>query len=435
MDRIALVNLGCPKNQIDAETMLGLMAEKGYQLTSRPETADIIVVNTCSFIDKARQESIDQILTMAEYKKTGRCRQLLVTGCLAQMHHEDLAKEIPEVDGFLGTGSVDKVLELIGGKKAIISSPEMYDGLAETRRLFSTYPYGYLKIAEGCNNCCSYCVIPQLRGPLRSKEPGQVLTEARLMAAKGIREIILIAQDTSQYGLDIYGKSLLPRLLLDLEEIPGIDWIRLLYCYPDHITDELIDVFAASTKLCRYLDIPLQHSHPAILRSMGRMRSEGGARELIEKLRQRVPGIALRTTFIVGYPGETQEHFQHLLDFVRWAKFDHLGAFAYSRETGTRAAAMRAHVPDRTKNSRYHQLMTLQQQIVLGRNRQLLGRKYHVLIDSVRNGLAYGRSYREAPEIDSNIIFPVIANTAGDFVQIKCSGCDGYDLMGEIDNG
>lgn len=435
MDSIAIVSLGCPKNQIDAETMSGLLAEKGYQLTPSPETADIIVVNTCSFIDKARQESIEQILTMAEYKKTGRCRLLLVTGCLAQMHHEDLAKEIPEVDGFLGTGSVDKILELIEGKKAVISSPEMYDGLAETRRLFSTYPYGYLKIAEGCNNWCSYCVIPQLRGRLRSKERRQILTEARLLAAKGIREIILIAQDTSQYGLDIYGKSMLPELLLELEEVPGIHWIRLLYCYPDHITDELIDVFAASAKLCPYLDIPLQHSHPAILRSMGRKRSEEGARELIEKLRQRVPGIALRTTFIVGYPGETQEQFQDLLDFVRWAKFDHLGAFTYSREAGTRAAAMKAQVSAATKNRRYHQLMSLQQQIVLERNRQLLGRKFTVLIDSVQSGLAYGRSYREAPEIDSNIIIPAIATKPGEFVQIRCTGCDGYDLMGEIDNG
>ncbi len=434
MDRIAVVNLGCPKNQIDAETMSGLLAEKGYQLTGRPETADIIVVNTCSFIDKARQESIDQILAMAEYKKRGRCRQLLVTGCLAQMHHKELAKELPEVDGFLGTGSVDKIVELLEGKRAIISSPEMYDGLAETRRLLSTYPYGYLKIAEGCNNWCSYCLIPQLRGRLRSKERSQVLTEARLLVEKGIREIILIAQDTSQYGLDINGKSQLPELLLDLEKIPGINWIRLLYCYPDHITDELIDVFAASAKLCRYLDIPLQHSHPAILRSMGRKHSGEGARELIQKLRQRVPGIVLRTTFIVGYPGETPEHFQNLLDFVRWAEFDHLGAFIYSQEEGTRAAAIKAQVPARIKNSRYHQLMALQQQIVLERNQQLLGRKFTVLIDSVQSGLAYGRSYREAPEIDSNIIFPAIANKIGDFVRIRCTSCDGYDLLGEIDN-
>lgn len=435
MDRVAVVNLGCPKNQIDAETMSGLLIEKGYQLTRRPETADIIVVNTCGFIDKARQESIEQILAMAELKKNGRCRQLLVTGCLVQRHYDELARELPEVDGFLGTGSVDQILKLLKGKNAIIPAPEMYDGRAEANRLLSTFPYGYLKIAEGCNNRCSYCIIPQLRGALRSKERSQIIAEAQKMAAGGIKEVILIAQDTSQYGLDINGQSQLPELLRDLENISGIQWIRLLYCYPDHITDELIDVFAHSTKLCRYLDIPLQHSHPSILHSMGRQHSPERTRELILKLRQRVPGIALRTTFIVGYPGETQEHFQDLLDFVRWAEFDHLGAFTYSREEGTRAAALKAQVPARIKNSRYHQLMTLQQQIVLQRNQQLRGSKFTALIDSVRGGRAYARSYREAPDIDSNIIFPATAYQTGEFVIVRCTGYDGYDLLGEIDNG
>jgi ribosomal protein S12 methylthiotransferase len=435
MDKVAVVNLGCPKNQIDAETMSGLLMENGFQLTRRPETADIIVVNTCGFIDKARQESIEQILAMAEHKKNGHCRQLLVTGCLVQRHYNELARELPEVDGFLGTGSVDKIIALLEGKHSIIAAPEKYDGLAEVKRQFSTFPYGYLKIAEGCNNRCSYCIIPQLRGSLRSKERSQIIAEAKSMAASGIKEIILVAQDTSQYGLDIKGKSLLPELLRDLDSLSGIQWIRLLYCYPDHITDELIDVIAHSTKLCRYLDIPLQHSHPSILQSMGRQHSPERTRELIQKLRQRVPGIALRTTFIVGYPGETQEHFQDLLDFVRWAEFDHLGAFTYSREEGTRAANLKTQVPARIKNSRYHQLMTLQQQIVLKCNQQLQGSKFTALIDSVRGGEAYARSYREAPEIDSNIIIPATACKTGEFVTVKCTGYDGYDLLGEIDNG
>lgn len=435
MDRVAVVNLGCPKNQIDAETMSGLLIEKGYQLTHRPETADIIVVNTCGFIDKARQESIEQILAMAEHKKNGRCRRLLVTGCLVQRHYNQLARELPEVDGFLGTGGVDKIIELLGGQNVIVPAPEMYDGRAEANRRLSTFPYGYLKIAEGCNNRCSYCIIPQLRGALRSKDRSQIIAEAQKMVAGGIKEVILIAQDTSQYGLDLKGTSKLSELLRDLESISGISWIRLLYCYPDHITDDLIDVFAHSTKLCRYLDIPLQHSHPSILRSMGRQHSPERTRELIQKLRQRVPGIALRTTFIVGYPGETQEHFQDLLDFVRWAEFDHLGAFTYSREEGTRAAALKAQVPARIKNSRYHQLMTLQQQIVLKRNQQLRGSKFTALIDSVRRGEAYARSYREAPDIDSNIIFPATAYKTGEFVTVKCTGYNGYDLLGEIDNG
>ncbi len=434
MDRIAIVNMGCPKNQIDSETMSGLLAEEGYQLTPHPESADIIVVNTCSFIDEARQESIDQILTMAKYKKTGCCRQLLVTGCLAQMHHQELAQEIPEVDGFLGTGSVDKILEVIKGEGALISPPEQYDGRAETRRLLSTYPFGYLKIAEGCSNHCSYCVIPKLRGPLRSKELNQILSEARWLVQRGVKEIILIAQDTSQYGLDIGGISLLPQLLRELEEIPGLQWMRLLYCYPDNITDELIDVIAASNKLCKYLDIPLQHSHPSILSSMGR-RGRGEARELIDKLRCRIPDISLRTTFIVGYPGETQEHFHHLLDFIRWAEFDHLGAFTYSQEEATRAGAMKNQVAPAIKKNRYHQLMTAQQQIVRNRNQKLIGSKYDVLVDTISQGLAYGRSYREAPEIDSNIIFPAMSVEVGDFVSVRCTSFDGYDLMGEIDNG
>lgn len=433
MQRIAVVNLGCPKNQIDSETMSGLLAEQGYQLVSRPEIAEIIIVNTCSFIHDARQESIDQVLAMAELKKTGSCRQLLVAGCLAQMHHRELVEEIPEVDGFLGTGSVDKILEVIAGKKELILPPEQYDGLAETRRLLSTYPWGYLKIAEGCSRRCSYCVIPRLRGPLRSKGMEQILVEARWLVQMGIKEIILIAQDTSQYGLDIAGRSLLPNLLVELEKIPGIHWIRLLYCYPDHITDELIDVMAASGKLCKYLDIPLQHSHPAILGSMGR---KGGIelRELIDKLRHRIPGIALRTTFMVGYPGETREHFQHLLDFVRWAEFDHLGSFPYSREAGTRAGAMKGHVPPFIKKRRYRKLMTVQQQIVHKRNAKLTGTKFKVLVDSVSGGTAYGRSYREAPEIDSNIIFPAMSVKVGDFVSVRCTGFNGYDLLGEIDN-
>lgn len=433
MEKVAVVSLGCPKNQIDSETMSGLLAEEGYQLTTRPEIADIIVVNTCSFIHDARQESIDQVLAMAEYKKTGNCRQLLVAGCLAQMHHRELAEEIPEVDAFIGTGSVDKILEAIKGAKEIILPPENYDGRAEAKRLLSTYPYGYLKIAEGCSHHCSYCVIPRLRGPLRSKDMEQILAEAHWVVQRGVREIVLIAQDTSQYGLDIAGTSLLPKLLLELEKVPGIHWIRLLYCYPDHITDELIDALATTSKVCKYLDIPLQHSHPAILRSMGR-RGRGEAGDLIDKLRRRVPGIALRTTFIVGYPGETREHFQHLLDFVRWAEFDHLGCFTYSQEAGTRAGAMKEQVSPLIKKRRYHKLMTAQQQIVHRRNQELMGRKFEVLVDSIREGLAYGRSYREAPEIDSNIIFPAMSVKVGDFVPVKCTGFDGYDLMGESEN-
>ena len=435
MANVAVVNLGCPKNQIDAETMLGLLLEQGYQITHRPEQADIIIVNTCGFIDKARKESIEQILTVAKHKETGQCRQLIVTGCLSQRYYNELNEELPEVDAFLGTGNVDKILDVISSNKSMIGKPEIYDGMAESRRKFSTYPYGYLKIAEGCNNHCSYCIIPQLRGPLRSKNRNQIFAEAQRMVQGGLKELILIAQDTSQYGVDHGGRSDLAGLLKDLEQIPGIDWIRLLYCYPDHITDELIDTLAESTKICGYLDVPLQHSHPDVLASMGRFRRGKPLRELIQSLRERVPGIALRTTFIVGYPGETDEQFQHLLDFVRWAEFDQLGAFVYSQEEGTKAAKMKGQIPGKIKAMRFHQIMQTQQKIVLERNSFLVGKEFTVLIDSIQDGKAFGRSYREAPDVDSNIIFPAQGLKAGDFVQVTCTGFEGYDLVGVIVDG
>lgn len=433
-DTIALVNLGCPKNQIDAETMSGLMAEEGYRIIADPSLASTIIVNTCGFIHEARQESIQQILAMAEYKKNGCCRRLLVTGCLAQRYLEELKAELPEVDGFLGTGNVDKIVQLLSGKSPLPAAPEEYDGKAESARLYSTFPYAYLKIAEGCNNWCSYCVIPQLRGRLRSKERSQVLAEAERMALSGIGEIILIAQDTSQYGIDFSGHSQLPELLKNLEEIDKIKRVRLLYCYPDHISDDLIQVIANSEKVLPYLDIPLQHSHPDILASMGRFRKGMDLRRLVEKLRESIPGIALRTTFIVGYPGETEEHFLHLMDFVAWAEFDHLGAFMYSREEGTKAARLKAQVPSRVKWQRFDELMRLQQDIVLRRNENMVGQRFTCLIDSVENGEVRVRSYREAPEVDSLIILrDARGYRVGDIVPITCTGIEGYDLVGVID--
>lgn len=429
MDKVAVVNLGCPKNQIDAETMLGLLREAGYEITHQPQEAEIIIVNTCGFIDKARQESVEQILAMAQYKDKGKCRQLIVTGCLSQRYYDQLRQELPEVDAFLGTGNVDKVLTVISSGNSLLGRPEQYDGKAEAQRLYSTFPYGWLKIAEGCNNWCSYCVIPQLRGKLRSKPKEQILAEARRMAQSGIREVVLIAQDTSQYGLDLSGRSQLPGLLQELDQIPEIGWLRLLYCYPDHIDEEFVEAMAKSSKLCKYLDIPLQHSHPDILMSMGRNRKWRG-KELIEFLRQRLPNIALRTTFIVGYPGETEEHFQHLLDFVRWAEFDQLGAFVYSREEGTRAASLHGQVPARVKARRYHELMQVQQQIVLKKNKALIGNEYTVLIDTIEDGQAYARSYREAPEVDSAVLLPCNGHKPGDFVKVRYTGFKGYDLVG-----
>lgn len=429
MAKVAIINLGCPKNLIDAETMLGLLAEAGYQIINQPGLADIIIVNTCGFIDKARKESIEQILAMASYKQKGGCRQLIVSGCLSQRYYDELSQELPEVDAFLGTGNLDKILTVVESNCSQLVHPEQYNGMAETRRYYSTYPYGYLKIAEGCNNRCSYCIIPELRGKLRSKPRDQILAEAKRMAKKGIREIVLIAQDTSQYGVDLSGHSQLPNLLRDLDEINEIGWLRLLYCYPDYIDEEFLATVANSVKLCKYLDIPLQHSHPDILTSMGRNRGRSG-RELIELVRKYISDISLRTTFIVGYPGETEEQFQHLLEFVRWAEFDHLGAFIYSQEEGTRAALIKEQVPPQVKSRRYHELMLTQQQIVLKRNGLLIGREFNVLIDTIRQGKALARSYREAPEVDSFIIFPVEEQRVGDIVKIRCTGFQGYDLLG-----
>lgn len=434
MKKIAIVNLGCPKNLIDSETMAGLLAESGYSLVTQPERAETIIINTCGFIDSAKEESIDTILAMAEYKKEGACKQLLVTGCLAQRFYRELAQEIPEIDGIMGTGSIDRIGDLVAGQKLIMLPPNLYGGQAELKRRVSTTPYGYLKIAEGCNNNCSYCVIPVLRGRLRSKTLEQVVAEAGAMAAKGIKEIVLIAQDTSQYGVDISGKSQLPELLAALEAAPYQVRYRLLYCYPDHLTSALIKSFTALSKFSCYLDIPFQHCNPKILARMGRQTSPS-PRQLIEELRQHAPNISLRSTFIVGFPGESDAQFRELLDFIRWAEFDHLGAFMYSPEPGTPAGRMKNQIPQPVKKQRYHQLMSLQQQIVRRRNLSQQGKCFSVLIDYVQRGVAYGRSYREAPEIDSKIIFPASKWEPGDFVQVRCTGYQGYDLLGEIDNG
>lgn len=433
MNKVAVVNLGCPKNQIDAETMSGLLQGHGYEITHLPQQAKIIIVNTCGFIDKARQESIEQILAMAQYKESGLCQKLIVTGCLSQGYFKELEQEIPEVDAFLGTGNVDKILDVIGDGKSRLVAPDLYDGQAEGQRLYSTFPYGYLKIAEGCNNWCSYCVIPRLRGRLRSKDKEQIYAEVRRMVQRGIQEIVLIAQDISQYGLDLSGKSELASLLMELEEIDGVRWLRLLYCYPDHIDDQLMDVLAGSNKIVPYLDIPLQHSHPDILKSMGRQRGALRERELIETLRHRIPNIALRTTFIVGYPGEEEEHFQHLLDFVRWAKFDQMGAFMYSREKGTPAAELPDQVPAQVAQYRYHQLMQAQQDIVFARNHRMVGEKFLGLVDGVEGSLAVVRTYREAPEIDSVVLVDADNLRPGTFVNIRCIGYEDYDLLGVIE--
>lgn len=425
---VALVNLGCAKNQVDAETMLGLLSQNGYTITTALDKARIIIVNTCGFIDRAKEESIGKIRQLIRYKTRGTCRRLIVTGCLSQRYHQQLARQYPQVDAFVGTGDVDNIVRAVAKKRSIVTRPANYDGRAETDRLVSTFPWAYLKIAEGCSNRCAYCVIPRLRGRLRSKPMEQILFEAARLTEAGYGEIVLIAQDTCQYGVDRVGRSQLPQLLQQLAQIKGIGRIRLMYCYPDHITDELITVLAQSENICRYLDIPFQHSHRDILAAMGRP-TKTDAGKLIEKLRRQIPGVALRSTVIVGYPGETEAHFLHLLNFVREARLDHLGAFTYSRERGTRAARLPHQVAAAVKNRRYRQLMRAQQAVVAAQNKELVGQSFAVLVDRVEQNTCYGRSYRQAPEIDSLIIFKGQL-CPGEKTMVKCTGCHGYDLLG-----
>lgn len=428
---VAMVTLGCPKNQVDAETMLGLLSRRGYAVTAHLDQAHIIIVNTCGFIDKAKRESWAAIAQLAQFKTRGCCRQLIVAGCLAQRYHRQLALMFPHVDAFVGTGNVDKIVQVVAKGRNALTRPRAYDGKADAARLVSTFPWAYLKIAEGCSNRCAYCLIPRLRGPLRSKPLEQVASEAQRLADEGYREIVLVAQDTSQYGVDITGRSLLPQLLRKLEALPAVGRIRLMYCHPDRITEELIGIFANATKLCRYLDIPLQHSHPDILAAMGRNnRVEAG--QLIADLRRKIPGIALRSTVMVGFPGETEDHFTHLLEFVKRAQLDHLGAFAFSPQRGTRAARMPRQVPEKVKSKRYRRIMLAQQANVAARNAALTGQVFEVLVDKVAQNTCYGRSCREAPEIDSLFIFEGKLNP-GETTKVRCTGYNGYDLLGVIE--
>ncbi|MTI94497.1 MAG: 30S ribosomal protein S12 methylthiotransferase RimO [Firmicutes bacterium] len=434
MKTVVVVNLGCPKNQIDAETMLGLMARAGYEITTRLEEAEVIIVNTCGFIEQAKEESINKILEVAEHKKHGCCRQLIVSGCLSQRYQKQLPELLPEVDAYLGTGSIEDILDVVESNASRLGRPSHYAGVAETDRMFSTWPYGYLKIAEGCNNRCSYCVIPRLRGRLRSKNLEQIVNEAKRMLEAGIREIVLIAQDCSAYGLDTSGRSQLVSVLQALETLPGEFRVRVLYCYPDHINDDLIDFLSQSEKVVRYLDIPLQHSHPEILASMGRSNRNTDVEQLVGKLRERITGIALRTTFIVGYPGETETHYQHLYDFAKRMKFAQLGAFVYSRERGTRAARLPDQVPNEEKQRRYNFLMQMQQRLVQANNQSMVDSVHRVLIDYVdsRRQIAQGRGYWQAPEIDNNIVIEASSLKAGTFVDVRVNGVNGYNLRGVI---
>ncbi len=444
--KIGVVSLGCPKNLVDSETMLGLIHEENYEITNDPSEAEIIIVNTCGFIESAKEESINTILQMAEYKKSGSCKYIIVTGCLSQRYAEELFNELPEADAIAGVEVYDEIGSIIkrvmNGERFIMlerSKPDVIYTSKETflPRILTTPSYtAYLKIAEGCDNCCSYCAIPKIRGPYRSKPMEQVLKEANALADNGVKELIVVAQDTTRYGEDLPGgKLLLADLLKELNKIESLKWIRVMYCYPNNFTDELIETFASLDKVCKYVDLPLQHASNRLLASMNRYDTREEVETLLAKLRKRIPGIVIRTTFIVGFPGETDADFEELKEFVEQQRFENAGVFAYSQEEGTVAGAMPNQIPDEIKQERYHELMALQAQISEEIHKDTEGQTLEVLVEGIEedgSGLHYGRSYREAPDIDGLVFIENPGDIKpGCFVKVNILQGFTYESVGE----
>ncbi|MEQ2835671.1 30S ribosomal protein S12 methylthiotransferase RimO [Dorea formicigenerans] len=437
---ILFISLGCDKNLVDSEVMLGLLDKKGYQIVDSEEDADIIVVNTCCFIHDAKEESIQTILEMAEYKKEGKLKALIVTGCLAQRYQQEIIDEIPEVDAVLGTTSYDHIVEaveeaLAGNGHVILEDVDALPDVKEKRLVTTGGHYAYMKIAEGCDKHCTYCIIPKLRGNYRSVPMEKLLAEAKDLADQGVKELILVAQETTVYGKDIYGEKSLHKLLRELCKIDGIQWIRILYCYPEEIYDELIQTIKEENKVCHYLDLPIQHASDAVLKRMGRRTSKTQLVEIIEKLRKEIPDISLRTTLITGFPGETQEQHEELKDFVDEMEFDRLGVFTYSPEEDTPAATMTEQIPEEVKEERQAELMELQQEIAFDLAEDMVGREVLVMIEGkVADENAYvGRTYKDAPNVDGLIFINTDEELmSGDFARVRVTGALEYDLIGEL---
>ena len=443
---VLFISLGCDKNLVDTEVMLGILAAGGHQMIDDEAQADIVVVNTCCFIHDAKEESIQNILEMAELKKTGRLKVLIVTGCLAQRYQDEILTEIPEVDAVLGTTSYEEIVNVID--KILSDSPmERADAkltmkdvdylpTVKTKRLVTTGGhFAYLKIAEGCDKHCTYCIIPKIRGNYRSVPMEQLIEEAKRLAEDGVKELILVAQETTLYGKDIYGEKKLPELLRKLCEVSGIRWIRILYCYPEEITEELIQVIKEEPKLCHYLDLPIQHASDDILKRMGRRTSKKQLIEIIGRLRQEIPDITLRTTLITGFPGETHAQHEELMEFVDTMEFERLGVFTYSAEEDTPAALMPDQIPEEVKEERQAELMELQQDIVFEQAEGMIGKELLVMIEGkVADENAYvGRTYRDAPNVDGLIFVNTDEELmSGDFAKVKVTGALEYDLIGEL---
>ena len=438
--KILFISLGCDKNLVDTEVMLGLLASRGYEMTDDETQADVIVINTCCFIHDAKEESIQNILEMAEYKKRGTVKALIVTGCLAQRYRQEIIDEIPEVDEVLGTTAYDKILDAVDaalrGEHEVMLSELDALPLPDTRRLVTTGGhFAYLKIAEGCDKHCTYCIIPKIRGNFRSIPMDRLVREAQELADQGVKELILVAQETTLYGKDLYGEKSLHILLKKLCEISGLRWIRILYCYPEEITDELIQVIKEEPKICNYLDLPIQHANDKILGRMGRRTSKQELVDIIGKLRSEIPDICLRTTLITGFPGETQEQHEELMEFVDEMEFDRLGVFTYSPEEDTPAAEMPDQIDEEVKLDRQAELMELQQEIAFDNAQDMVGREVLVMIEGkVADENAYvGRTYRDAPNVDGLIFINTDEELlSGDFARVKVTGAIDYDLIGEL---
>ena len=438
--KILFVSLGCDKNLVDSEMMLGMLQERGYSFTDDETEADIAVVNTCCFIGDAKEESINTLLELGELKKTGRLKCLVVAGCLAQRYREEILSEIPEVDALVGTMAIDEITmaidEALGGRgichyRDLDSAPP----ICSDRVVTTGGHYAYLKIAEGCDKRCTYCIIPKVRGGYRSIPIEELVAQTGKLAEGGVRELILVAQETTLYGVDLYGEKSLPRLLHRLAEINGIYWIRLLYCYPEEITEELIETIAGEPKICHYLDIPIQHASDRVLKRMGRRTSKEEFRQWIGRLRERIPDICLRTTLISGFPGETQEDFEELYRFVNEMEFDRLGVFPYSQEEDTAAAEMPDQIEDSVKESRRDELMELQQAIAFEKAEEMVGRILTVMVEgkAADEDVYVTRTYRDAPDVDGYLFLNTTASLmTGDFVKVLVTGSNEYDLIGEI---
>lgn len=439
--KLALISLGCSKNLVDSEHYLGILSKrKGMELTSEIPEADIVIVNTCGFIGDAKEESIQTILEVSEFKETGNLKKIIVAGCLAQKYSEEILKELPEVDAVIGTGDVDKIEkvvdEILAGKKAVETKNMTFLANANTDRVLTTAPHtAYLKISEGCNRACTYCIIPQMRGRLRSRSIEDIVEEAKRLVASGVREINLLAQETTEYGIDLYGDKKLAALMKELCKIEGLKWLRTYYMHPEYVTDELIEVMKSEDKICKYFDVPIQHVSDNILRNMARAKNGEQVKSVLNRIRKAIPDATIRTTLIVGFPGETEENFQELKEYVKEFEFDYAGVFKYSREEDTVAYNLPDQVPEEIKERRYAELVNLQSEIAERKNRKFLGQEIEVMIDGVSSESEYlleGRTRGQALEIDGKVLTTDGTARPGEIVKVKVEQNFEYDFVGPI---